>query len=275
MSRHSPTFLALLTFVSGLAAAQVPERRAFDRAAPREDARASLNDLCPDLAARLTVRDRGASPALENRLDAVDRELKLWETVRSYARQGRIVELDDLAPTKLNGATVADLARERTETEALRHRLAERLERIETARKAAPPADAPAKAPTGHGKSLLELVVDAPPVGAKPVVKPVVRASADPAGLSKALFEAGDFQGSLEAIAQLPAAGTTPEIRYRKARALEQLRKFDEAKAAYADTIAADPDGFYGRQSKWMLDLNAKFSTARGAAAPAKDVKER
>ena len=271
---RTASYILALAAVCGAAAAQVPERNVFERAAPGEDAIASLNTLFPDLAARLSARDRGASPALENRLDAVDRELKLWETVRSYARQGRIVELDDLAPTRSKNATPADLTRERAETEASRRRLSERLERIETARKAAPPSDAPAKAPTGHGKSLLELVVDAPPVGAKTVAKPVVRASADPAGLSKALFEAGDFQGAIEAIAQIAPAALNPEIRYRKARALEQLRRLDDAKTAYAETIRSDPEGFYGRQSKWMLDLNAKFSTARGASAPAKEAKE-
>jgi tetratricopeptide (TPR) repeat protein len=272
MNRLVPSFLLLL---AGVVAAQAPERRAFDRAAPREDAIASLHEVFPDLAARLAVRDRGASPALESRLEAIDRELKLWETVRRYAAEGRIVELDDLAPTKLANGSIADLPAERAATEAARRKLSERLAHVETARKAAPSADAPAKAPVGHGRSLLELVVDAPPVAAKAAPQPVVRATADPAGLSKALFEAGDFQGALDALAQLPETSRTPELRYRKARALEQLRRYDEAKTAYAETVQADPEGFYGRQAKWMLDLNAKFSTARGAGAPAPAKKER
>lgn len=270
-SRGAPAAAAFVALLCGAASpAQAPKAaEAFERAAPKEHGLSALDAVFPDLARALDVRDPAAGAAYEARLREIERELKLWETVRLYAKQGRIVELADLRPSRLKDGA-ADVATERAAAEAAKRAFEERTARMDAARRAAPRADAPAKAPAGHGSALLDVVVEAPPLNAvrAPAARPTSRPSADPAALSKALYEAGDAQGAVDALAQLPEASLTPELLYRRARAYDRLRRTAEARAAYAATAKADPEGFYGRQARWMLDVANRLETVRVASEP-------
>lgn len=255
-------------------AAQAPQKPAEERAHPfardpaKDDARL-FDALFPETVARLDVKNRAAAPLLDARMAEIDREIRLWETLRTYARQGRTVELADLRPSKPRAGAATDVAAERAETERARRTLEDRTSRAETARRALTDPSA-AKAPTAHGKAFLDVVFEPPPPPATPAsaaAKPKApgRASLDPAGLSKALYEAGDLTGSLDAIAEIPEAKLDAEILYRKARALDRLRRGAEARIAYAAASKADPEGFFGRQARWMLELSGKTEAALAA----------
>jgi hypothetical protein len=238
----------------------------FEAVAPKGSALDALDALVPGLIDRLDVSDKASAPLLDARLGEIDRELKLWTTVHAYAKQGRIVELADLRPSRATDGLPIDAAAERALTAAAVRRLEAREREIAAARKAAPSDEAPAKAPTGHGLALLDVVVEAPPPATKKESTPSkydARPVVDPAGLSKALYEAGDARGALDALALIPDAELSPEQLFRRARALDRLHRPDDAQAAFAEVVRADPEGFYGRQARWMLELSSKVKDAR------------
>ncbi|HYC78292.1 MAG TPA: hypothetical protein VEI02_11760 [Planctomycetota bacterium] len=273
MKRTVVVLLALAARALPQAPAAEPAaaRDPYERVAPSADL-SLLDALWTDAAFRLDVRDQAVTPVLNGRLQEIGRETRLWETVLAYARQGRVVDLVDLRPTRLRDA--ADLDAERKLTDDARARLADAERRAALARAAAPKQPETSRKPTGHGGALLDVVFEAPAVDPDARPAPSPRLAVDAAGLSRALFEAGDFQGSLDALATLADDALTPELRYRRAKCLEKLRRPDVRKA-YEATVAADPEGFYGRQAKWMLELTVKTDAAsaplrKPAATPEK-----
>jgi hypothetical protein len=211
-----------------------------------------------------------SAQAAAGRLRESQRELALYETLLKQVRGGLLVEVPKAGqPGDPVSPELIELERKKVDD------LARQIRDVETGRKAAatsrPAAPAEKPRPTRTGDALLDVVVDVPAV---PKSTAGVAAALDPAGLSRALFQAGDYAGTLDAIAQIPEPELKPEDRYRRARSLDQLGRLPEARNAYEAVVASEKDGPYGRQAAWMLKLAQTREQVAGAVQK-RDLKPR
>lgn len=233
----------------------------IDHVLGRGDRAPTIDDVLGDVLGRLQGLDKMSAQAAAGRLRESERELALYETLLKQVRGGLLVDVpkaggagDPASPEAmaLERRKVDELARQVREAEAARQTAA--------ASRPALPAEKPR--PSRIADALLDVVVDVP---ATPAKTAGAATALDAEGLSRALFAAGDFAGTIDAVKQIPEATLTPADRYRRARSLDQLGRIAEAKAAYEAVVAADKDGPYGRQAAWMLKLARTREQVSGA----------
>jgi hypothetical protein len=256
--------------LAAAALAQVPTSNApasndllhgIDHVLGRGDRAPTIDDVLGDVLGRLQGLDKMSAQAAAGRLRESERELALYETLLKQVRGGLLVDVPntggagDVASPEavaLERRKVGELARQLREAEAAR----------QTAAASRPAEPVEKSRPSRIADALLDVVVDVP----SPPVKTAGAATAlDAEGLSRALFAAGDYAGTIDAIKQIPDAKLAPADRYRRARSLDQLGRIAEAKAAYEAVVAADKDGPYGRQAAWMLKLARTREQVSGA----------
>jgi hypothetical protein len=221
----------------------------------------TIDEILGDVLDRVQGLDRMSAQAAAGRLRESERELALYETLLKQVRGGLLVEVPKAGGP---GAPVSEeaVAIERKKVDEL----ARRLREAEAARSAAatsrPAQPAEKVRPSRMADAILDVAVDVPAVAPK---KAGVAPALDPEGLSRALFAAGDYAGTLDALGQIPDGALRPEDRYRRARSLDQLGRLAEAKSAYEAVAASDKEGPWGRQAAWMLKLARTREQVAGA----------
>ena len=202
------------------------------------------------------------------RLRESERELK---AVEGWLREVRGGVLVDVPLPPLPRASAVEVTALATALENLR-RECDGAKLLNEARVAPAAASRPvvAKA-TSLADALLDVPVDVPTPKSGMAID-AIKQAIDPDGLSRALFEAGDLEGCVVAINRVAVAERVPEMRYREARSLDRLGRFKDAEPVYKAVVAADKDGFWGRQAKWMLEFGSKRDAAkdRMGASPVK-----
>lgn len=227
--------------------------RDFDHLEGSADA-PTIDQLLGDTLSRLREIDRRSAFALAARLRESERELEAVERRLRDVRGGILVDLP-LPP--LPRASESDVAAESRALETLRRdldgaRLLKDAKQAPAAKRKGPTSPA-----TASADALLDVPVDVP-TPKSGMAGDDIKGALDPEGLSRALFEAGDLEGCVAAIARIPSDRRSTETRYREARALDRLGRWKDAEPVYRAVATADKDGFWGRQAKWMLDFGGK-----------------
>ena len=258
--------LVLCACLAAAAPAQSPPANDLlhdiDHVLGRGDRAPTIDEILGDVLSRVQGLDRMSAQAAAGRLRESERELALYETLLKQVRGGLLVEVPKAGGGTGEIASPESIALERRKVDEL----ARQLREAEAARRTAAasrPSQAPEKPrPSRIADAILDVVVDVPPASPRTAGG---AAALDPEGLARALFVAGDFAGTLDALAQIPEAKLLPEDRYRRARSLDQLGRIPEARAAYEAVVAAEKDGPWGRQAAWMLKLAQTREQVAGA----------
>jgi hypothetical protein len=256
-------FAAAGCLLAAAAHAQSPSNadvlRGVDHVLGRGDDAPTIDDILGDTLEKIRSVDGMSVRAAAGRLRETEAELRLYESLLQKVRAGLIVEVP--RPARTPAPSADELAAARRTVEELSSQL-DAAERDLVLRSETPPPEKPAEArATTMADALLDVVVQVPAV---PEGRDA-RGARDPGNLSRALFLAGDFPGTLEALDQIPPEDMTPEQALRRARSLDQVGRLREAKAAYEAVVAADGEGPFGRQAAWMLKLTRTREQVAGA----------
>jgi hypothetical protein len=265
----SKAVLCAALLAGALAAQNSDLLQSVDQVLGRGDRAPTIDEILGDTVSRLRGVDALTARAAAGRLKETERELALYETLLRQVKSGLLVNVPG-AGAPAGPVTEEAVALERKKVAELAAQLEAALADVrssESRPKTAPAAPKPSR----MSDAMLDVVVEVPrsPEGSRAGVAP----AADPAGLSRALFQAGDYAGTLDALAQIPDHQMTAERRYCRARSLDQLGRHAEARAAYEAVVAADKDGAVGKQAAWMLKLaktREQVATAIGNSDTAK-----
>jgi hypothetical protein len=237
--------------------------RSVDQVLGRGDQAPTIDEILGDTLERIRAVDGMSVRAAAGRLKETESELRLYESLLKQVRAGLLVEIPrPNAPAQV--PSPEEVAAERRRVEELSGQLEAAEREVATRAEGLAPPPAPERA-TAHADAMLDVVVEVPP----PPQGRGAGGARDPANLSRALFLAGDFSGTLEALDQIPAGSLTPEQSLRRARALDQLGRLGEARVAYEAVVASDGDGPFGRQAAWMLKLTRTREQVAGAGQKA------
>lgn len=236
--------------------------RSLDVVLERGDRAPTIDELLGDAVDRLRAVDGMSARAAAGRLRETEAEIRLCESLLRQVRAGVLVAFPGPARPAAVPAP-ADLAAERLKVEQLEAQLRGAEQDLLARSSGVERAPAPHVRPTAISDAMLDVavVVPEPPQGRS------ARDAADPSNLSRALFAAGDFPGTLEALEQVPAEKRTAEHGLRRARALDHLGRAGEARSAYEAVVASDKEGPFGRQAAWMLKLFRTREHVAGAMA--------
>jgi tetratricopeptide (TPR) repeat protein len=265
MSRRAIAIVFAAGVFAASAAAQDDNEllRNIDHVLGRGDKAPTVDELLGDVLERIRTADALGARATVARLRENEAELRLYESLLKQVRAGLLVDVPKVGPPAPSPSPEAVALEKRKVGELARQlRDAERdLKRAADSRPAKPAGEV---RPTTMSDAILDVLVEvpSPPEGTNGL-KPAL----DPRNLGRALFQAGDFAGALEALKQVPEDQLTPEDRFRRARALDQLGRIGEARAAYEAVAAAEKDGAFGRQAAWMLKLARTREQVAGAIA--------
>jgi hypothetical protein len=262
MNRGNAVLIFATAFAAGLFA-QEGDRdllRSIDHVLGNEDRAPTIDDVLGDTLGRLRGVDTLSARAIAARLRENEAELKLYESLLRQVRAGVLVDV----PRPGAGASPASpeaVAEERRRVDELTRQLRDAEAVRSGAVESRPRRAEGAPAPSRISDALLDVSVDVP----NPPEKKHAVLAADPANLSRALFVAGDWAGTLAALDQIAPEAQTPEQKFRRARALDQLGRMKEARAAYEAVVLSEKDGAFGRQAAWMLRLARTREQVAGA----------
>jgi hypothetical protein len=234
--------------------------RSIDQVLGRGDRAPTIDEILGDTLGRLRGIDAISARAAAGRLRETESELRLYETLLKQVRSGLLVEIP-MIRVPATAPSAAEVALETKRVQQLARQLHDAESEAKPVAESRPRRPAEDLRASTLSDALLDVLVEVP----KAPEKSARHAALDPANLSRALFQAGDFAGTLEALDQIPAEKLTPEQRFRRARALDQLGRLAEARAAYEAVVASERDGAFGRQAAWMLKLARTREQVAGA----------
>jgi hypothetical protein len=235
--------------------------KSIDHVLGRGDRAPTIDEILGDTLGRLRGVDALSARAMAARLRESEAELRLYESLLKQVRAGLLVEVPRIG-SEIAGASPEALAFEKKRVEELGRQLRDAEDAVKAVADSRPVRSPEDARSTTMADALLDVLVDVPKA---PDARMATAHAADPANLSRALFQAGDYAGTLDALGQIPESSMTPEQRFCRARSLDQLGRIGEARAAYEAVVASEKDGAFGRQAAWMLKLAKTREQVAGA----------
>ena len=229
----------------------------------------TLREVFADIGTLLASADSGRVGVLNARLAECGDELRLLETLADALTRGILVDLPQALREKADApCTPTSVAEEERLLEALRADV--KLAESRRVHQGVPDGLSRARSGTALARAAVGVTLDipVPPAFMSGTLSAVVH-SPDPEALGRALYMSKDWAGAMNAFNLVVAEKRTAEVNCMMARCLERLERWDEAKALYEKSSAAEPKGPWGDLARWMLRFGGQKSTVRSALAPA------
>ena len=212
-----------------------------------------LEELFGDIGQVFSKIDGAQAGVLKARLRETKEELDLLERVNATLKKGIVMEVPaSLRPRILPEASPELSLREQRLVDDLRAEL--KLRELRQKDRLDRPKNLVSAAPSLMGSAIMDVMVELPsPPGSEVGSPEKVALAANPLGVARSLFLAGDYVGALNAYESIPEEKRGVESRYRMARIREKLGQWKEAKTGYEEVARMDPKGHWGDQARWML----------------------
>lgn len=271
---------AAMMMLTGILAATAPAQRPggaiwniLDELGGNQESPPTLQEIFGDIGVMLKSADKSKVKVMEARLAETEEEIRHLENLQSALERGIIVDMPEVLKQRLDaGASESSLKQEETQVAELQAK--ERLLRARRTRLANERSRgeiAKVRRPTRFGAAALDVALEVPEppksgVGSEERIADAV----DKVALAKALYFAEDYAGALKAFQRVLAKERTAEITFRMARCHDKLGRWKEAEELYVATQGDDPQGHWGNQAKWSLDLGKQRERIRKLLAGGK-----